>query len=117
MADAEGLIAFLSAVGAVTGGPTPIHPAAETAPLAGALEFMAPMGGIVTWVTSVGDRVTEGQVLGHVTDPTSRRRVDITAPTTGLLFRQELWTSCLKGQGLCHVAGQDRRRDGDLLSN
>lgn len=117
MADAQGLMAFLSAVGAVTGGPAPIHPPAETAPLAGALEFMAPMGGIVTWVTSVGDRVTEGQVLGHVTDPTTRRRVDITAPTTGLLFRQELWTSCLKGQGLCHVAGQDPRRAGDLLSN
>ena len=117
MADAEGLIAFLSAVGAVTGGPAPIHPAAETAPLAGALEFMAPMGGIVTWVTSVGDRVTEGQVLGHVTDPTTRRRVEITAPTTGLLFRQELWTSCLKGHGLCHVAGQEVRRQGELLSN
>lgn len=117
LADAEGLMAFLSGVGAVTGGPMPLHPPAPTAPLAGALEFMAPIGGIVTWVTLVGDQVTEGQVLGHVTDPTTRHRVEITAPTTGLLFRQELWTSCLKGQGLCHVAGQEPRRQGDLLSN
>jgi predicted deacylase len=61
--------------------------------------------------------VTEGQVLGHVTDAASRHRVAITAPTSGLLFRQELWTSCLKGQGLCHVAGKEIRRQGDLLSN
>lgn len=117
MADAEGLMAFLTAIGAVTGGPAPMHPPAETAPLAGALEFIAPMGGIVSWITVPGDHVTEGQVLGHVTDPTTRRRVEITAPTTGMLFRQELWTSCLKGQGLCHVAGQDPRRKGELLSN
>ena len=117
MSDAEGLIAFLSGVGAVRGGPEPMHPAAEPAPLAGAVEFLAPIGGIVSWITVPGDRVTEGQVIGHVTDPMQRRRLPITAPTTGLLFRQELWTSCLKGQGLCHVAGQDIRRQGELLSN
>ena len=115
--DAEGLMAFLGAVGAVTGGPAPAHGAAEEMPLAGSLEFMAPIGGIVTWLTQPGDRVSEGQVLGHITDAAARRRVDITAPTTGLLFRQELWTSCLKGQGLCHVAGHEIRRTGDLLSN
>jgi predicted deacylase len=115
--DAEGLLAFLSGVGAVVGGPDPQHPGAEEAPLAGAIEFMAPMGGIVTWITTPGDRVTEGQVIGHVTDPAARLRLPITAPTTGLLFRQELWTSCLKGQGLCHVAGQEPRRQGELLSN
>lgn len=117
MADAEGLMAFLSGVGVVTGGPEPLHPPAETAPLAGALEYFAPIGGIVSWITVPGDQVREGQVLGHVTDAATRRRVEITAPTTGLLFRQELWTSCLKGQGLCHVAGQDPRREGDLLSD
>lgn len=115
--DAEGLLAFLSAVGAVQGGLDPMHPAPESAPLAGSVEFIAPIGGIVTWVTAPGDRVAEGQVLGHVTDPTTRLRTAITAPTTGLLFRQELWTSCLKGQGLCHVAGQEPRRQGELLSN
>lgn len=116
-ADALGLMAFLSAVGAVTGGPAPAHPAPEEMPLAGAVEFLAPMGGIVTWTTRPGDRVTEGQVLGHVTDAAARRRVPIVAPVTGMLFRQEMWTSCLKGQGLCHVAGVERRRQGDLLSN
>ena len=115
--DADGLMAFLTAVGALTGGPAPAHGPAEEMPLAGAVEFMAPMGGIVSWVTQPGDQVSEGQVLGHVTDAAARRRVEIKAPTTGLLFRQELWTTCLKGQGLCHVAGRDIRRQGDLLSD
>jgi uncharacterized protein len=115
--DAEGLLAFLGAVGVLTGAPPLVHLPAEEMPLAGAVEYAAPIGGIVSWVTRPGDRVTEGQVLGHVTDAASRQRVEITAPTTGLLFRQELWTSCLKGQGLCHVAGNEIRRQGDLLSN
>ncbi len=115
--DAEGLMAFLAGVGVLTQGSAPSHGPAEEMPLAGAVEFMAPIGGIVSWVTAAGDRVTEGQVLGHVTDAAARRRVEILAPTTGLLFRQELWTTCLKGQGLCHVAGTEIRRQGDLLSN
>lgn len=116
-ADAEGLMGFLCDVGAVAGETSPVHPPPASAPLAGAVEFAAPMGGIVTWITAPGDRVEEGQVLGHVTDAAARLRLPITAPTAGLLFRQELWTSCLKGQGLCHVAGQEPRRQGDLLSN
>ena len=115
--DAAGLMAFLAGVGALTDGPAPAHGPAEELPLAGAVEVFAPFGGIVTWITEPGDRVTEGQVLGHVTDAAARQRAEITAPTTGLLFRQELWTSCLKGQGLCHVAGQEPKRQGDLLSN
>ncbi|MBL9053755.1 MAG: succinylglutamate desuccinylase/aspartoacylase family protein [Tabrizicola sp.] len=117
IADAEGLMAFLAGVGALSGGPGPMHPPAPTAPLAGAVEFFAPIGGIVSWITLPGDHVTEGQILGHVTDTARRLRLPITAPTSGLLFRQELWTSCLKGQGLCHVAGQEIRRQGELLSN
>ncbi len=115
--DAEGLMAFLGVAGALMGGPAPAHGPAEEMPLAGGVEFMAPIGGIVSWITTPGDRVTEGQVLGHVTDAAARLRVAITAPTTGILFRQELWTSCLKGQGLCHVSGTEIRRQGDLLSN
>lgn len=115
--DANGLMAFLAGVGALTDGPAPAYGPAAEMPLAGAVEFIAPFGGVVTWVTEPGDRVTEGQVLGHVTDVAARLRSEILAPTTGLLFRQELWTSCLKGQGLCHVAGTDIRRQGDLLSN
>ena len=35
----------------------------------------------------------------------------------GMLFRRELWPSCLRGQGLAHVAGETIVRSGDLLSD
>ena len=117
MVDAEGRMAFLASVSAITGGPQPRLREPEQAPLARAVESIAPMGGIVSRITSPGDRLEKGRVLGHITDPTLRRRQPITAPTTGMLFRQELWAACLKGQELCHVAGHDLRRVGDLLSD
>ena len=115
--DAAGLIDYLTAVGVLAGQPALPHPDAEHLPLSGALEVFAPQGGVVSWAACPGDRVTEGQVLGHVTDPMTRLRLPVTAPCAGLLFRVELWPSCLRGQGLAHVAGAEPRRGGDLLSD
>lgn len=106
LADAKGRMALVADVGVVTSDLKPQHSVPEDAPLAGAVEFMAPMGGMVSWITSPGDRVEEGQVLGRITDPTLRRRLPITAPSTGILFRQDLWTSCLKGQGFALWRGK-----------
>lgn len=115
--DARGLMTFLAAVGALQGPAKPSHPPAPARPLAGALEAIAPQGGIVTWEAALGDHVTEGQTLAHVTDPTTGLRLAVPAPCTGLLFRQELWRLCLRGQGLAHVAGTEILRHGDLLSD
>jgi uncharacterized protein len=116
-ADATGLLAYLAGVGAVVGGPAPAHPDAPHLPLGGAGEIFAPQGGVVTWDAQPGEVVSEGQVLGHVTDPMTRVRLPITATNAGLLFRLELWRSCLRGQGLAHVAGETVLRNGDLLSD
>lgn len=115
--DAANLMVFLGAIGAVTGEAAPAHPPSPERPLAGAGEAFAPQGGIVTWVQEPGATVQKGDVLGHVSDPTTRRRMDIPAPTTGLMFRRELWPFCLKGQSLAHVAGESVIRQGDLLSD
>jgi hypothetical protein len=115
--DAVNLMAFLGAIGAVTGAPAPVHPPAPQLPLAGAGEAFAPQGGIVSWVSEPGAMVQKGDVLGHVSDPMTRCRMDILAPTTGLMFRRELWPFCLKGQSLAHVAGESVIRQGDLLSD
>ncbi|MFZ1468632.1 MAG: succinylglutamate desuccinylase/aspartoacylase family protein [Paracoccaceae bacterium] len=117
MLDAMGLMAFLGAVGAVKGASAPAHPPALETPLAGAGEAFAPQGGIVTWAHTPGDEVTEGDILGHVTDPTTRRRLPIVSPASGLMFRREMWPFCLKGHSLCHVAGTTIIRQGDLLAN
>ena len=115
--DAENLMAFLGAVGAVKGAPKPAYPPARETPLAAAGEAFAPQGGIVTWAHAPGDEVTLGDTLGYVTDPTTRLRLPIPSPATGLMFRREMWPFCLKGHSLCHVAGTTILRQGDLLAN
>ena len=116
--DAAGLMDFLAGIGVVTGWPgAPRHGDARHLPLGGAAEVFAPQGGVVTWDVAVGADVVAGQVLGHVTDPVSRRRMAVESPVTGMLFRCELWRSCLRGQSLAHVAGELIVRKGDLLSD
>jgi uncharacterized protein len=110
-------MAYLVAVGAVAGDATPRHPDAPHLPLGGAGEVFAPQGGVVTWDVQPGDRVADGQVLGHVTDPMTRVRRPILSTNAGLLFRLELWRSCLRGQSLAHVAGEAILRDGTHLSD
>ena len=116
--DAANLLTFLASIGVVKGvDPVPVHPDAIYRPLGGAAEIFAPQGGVVTWDVQPGEVVRVGQVLGHVTDPVARRRLPFASPTDGLLFRCELWRSCLRGQGLAHVAGEKILRSGDLLSD
>jgi hypothetical protein len=117
-ADAGNLMTFLAAIGVVAGWDgVAAHPQALERPLAGTARIFAPQGGVVTWALPVGAEVQAGQVLGHVTDPVSRRRVAVVSPVAGLLFRREMWRSCLRGQSLAHVAGEKPVRSGDLLSD
>jgi len=115
--DAARLMDYLRAVGAVTGQPAPAHPDAPRRPLAGAITAHAPQGGIVVWHRQPGNVVTTGEVLADVIDPVSRASLPVTAPVDGLLYRTELWRSCLRGQGLCDVAGKAAIKTGDLLSD
>jgi predicted deacylase len=107
---------FLARIGAIEGYGKPDFPDAVHLPLGGADEVFAPLGGVVVWDARLGDHVEAGQVLGHVVDPVSRRRMAVTAPVSGMLFRTELWRSCLRGQSLAHVAGETVVRRGDLLA-
>lgn len=118
-ADARNLMSFLAAIGAVATGAAglPAFPDAPHLPLGGAAEVFAPQGGVVTWTRAPGDEVAAGEVIGHVTDPVTRTREPLISPVAGLLFRQELWPAALRGQGLCHVAGAEVVREGELLSD
>ena len=115
--DAANLVTFLTGICALNGAAAPQYLDARHLTLGGAPEVFAPQGGIVTWAASVGAEVTEGQTLGHVTDPTSRIRLPFNAPVAGLLFRMELWRSCLRGQSLCQIASETIFRSGDLMSD
>lgn len=117
-ADAAGLMLYLGAMGVLAGpGPDLTLAAPPMLPLSGTVEVTAPQGGVVTWSVAPGAPVTKGQHIGHVTDPMARARLAIESPIDGILFRQELWRSCLRGQGLGHVAGLAPGRDGNLLSD
>jgi len=115
--DAARLMAYLGAIGAVTGQPAPAQHDAPRRPLAGAITAYAPQGGMVVWHRQPGDVVTTGEALADVIDPVSRARLPVTAPVDGLLYRTELWRSCLGGQGLCDVASKAAIKTGDLLSD
>ena len=116
-ADAANLMIFLAAAGLLDLPQAPAHPNSPQYPMAGTQVVVAPQGGIVAWATRPGDHVTTKQVLGHVTDPATGLRLPIVAPIAGMLFRQDLWRSCLRGQDLGHIAGPDMLRDGNLLSD
>ena len=115
--DAANLLTYLAGEGVIHGPCEPAHPAPPEYPLAGAAEITASQGGIVTWTVPPGTPVTRGQTIGHVTDPVSGARIATCAPIDGLLFRQELWRQCLRGQSLTHVAGPVPIRSGNLLSD
>jgi uncharacterized protein len=116
--DARNLMTFLASVGFLRDWPdAPVHADARHLPLGGASEVFAPQGGVVTWVAQPGQFVTAGEVLGHVVDLVDRTRLPVLAPTEGMMFRRELWRSCLRGQSLAHVAAEKVLHAGDLLSD
>lgn len=116
--DARNLMAFLGSVGFLRDWPdAPGHADARHLPLGGSSEVFAPQGGVVTWVAKPGQVVVTGEVLAHVTDAASRVRLPVLAATDGMMFRRELWRSCLRGQGLAHIAGENVLHDGELLSD
>jgi hypothetical protein len=116
--DAHNLMTYLAALGVVRDWPeAPAYPDAPHLPLAGAGEAAAPQGGVVTWAVLPGTMVQAGQPIAHVTDPVTRLRLPVLAPNEGMVFRQDLWPTCLRGQALANVAGSDVVRQGDLLAD
>lgn len=116
--DARNLMDFLAAIGVVEDPALRLrHGDAVHYPLGGAGEAFAARGGVVTWRAHPGDWVREGQTIAEVVDPMSGERHPVAAPNDGMMFRRELWRSCLRGQSLAHVAGERIVREGHLLSN
>jgi len=60
-------------------------------------------GGIFLASRSVGDRVAEGDVLGHVIDPVSNERVDLEAPISGRIIGMALPQVVIPGFATFHI--------------
>lgn len=116
--DARNLMTFLAATGFVADHEeTPAYPLPPLLPLGGAVEVFAPQGGVVSWKARPGDQVKCDEVLAVVRDPATSAGKPVVSPCDGMMFRHELWPSCLRGQSLAHVAGEIVLRSGDLLSD
>lgn len=116
--DAGHLMTFLAGLGVISGwDAAPAFPEPQVLPLGGAAEVFAPQGGIVTWCVLPGAMVQSGEVIAHVTDPLTRTRMEVPSPVAGMVFRQELWRSCLRGASLAHVAGYEIVKTGNMLSD
>ena len=99
------------------GSPVTAFAPAPVLPLDAAGEVFAPQGGAVLWRAALGSEVAKGDVLAEVLDPVTRHRAPVVSVTSGLMFRIELWRSCLRGQSLAHIAGTEILREGHLLTD
>lgn len=115
--DASNLMTYLAAIGIIDGGDVPAHAEPLLYPLGGAVEVHADEGGVVVWEAQVGAMVAKDQVLGHVMGPVTGDRIPFASPIDGMMFRRELWRSCLRGQELCHVAGAVALGPGKTLGD
>ena len=109
--DAENLLSFLMAHGAVTGepGPPPAPAGPGPTPLDGVDHGRAPMAGLAVFHKRLGDMVSAGEVVAEVLDPTAANaasaRRPVRARTSGLLFSVNLVRLVRAGQIFFKIAG------------
>ena len=103
--DAANLMTFLAAIGGIKGQALPEFDDPPHYPSGGTVPTYAPIGGVVSWISTPGEVVRKGQMLGQITDPATGQRADVRAACNGIFVRRELWPTCLRGQDLCDVSG------------
>ncbi|MGB0211982.1 succinylglutamate desuccinylase/aspartoacylase family protein [Algiphilus sp.] len=65
-------------------------------------------GGILTSRVDIGQEVSEGELLGNVTDPITNRRVQIRSPYTGRVIGMALNQAVIPGFAAYHIGVQRR---------
>ncbi|MCA0176951.1 MAG: M14 family metallopeptidase [Proteobacteria bacterium] len=116
-ADAQHIVHYLSAIGALA-GPAPEPPPArcEATPLAGSMPLIAPHGGMVVFLATPGTPVAAGTPLVDLIDPIEGLTTTLAAPVDGLFFARDLRRFAHAGMTLGKVAGREAQRSGTLLS-
>ena len=64
----------------------------------------APVGGIFTSLTTLGQAVTSGSVLGFIADPQGSTEIEVTAYRSGILIGRTNEAIVDEGDGLFHIA-------------
>jgi uncharacterized protein len=115
--DASMLYAYLSAVGLIDETAPDMPPLlGEPTPLAGSVPFVAPHGGIVTFLCDVGSEVEEGTPIADVLDPVALRITTVLAPVAGCFYARMALRTARTHQSLGRIAGREPLRAGPLLT-
>ncbi|HTR08612.1 MAG TPA: succinylglutamate desuccinylase/aspartoacylase family protein [Paraburkholderia sp.] len=115
-ADAEAIIEFLRARGAVRGTAKPLPPLVhEPTPLAGSEQFYAPASGILVHRAAMGARIRAGDPLFDIVDPLTDETITIRSNTDGIFYMRRAIRFVTAGAPLGRVTGTRPIRTGVLL--
>jgi predicted deacylase len=118
VADAEAILGYL-AVRGIVAGDAPALPAlrCEPTPLAGSIPVVAPHGGVLVHRCALGARLARGEPLADIVDPASGDVTVLESPVDGVCYARESRRFVAAGTRVAKVAGRERLRSGNLLSN
>lgn len=117
--DAQAIEAFLLHAGVLGGQPSPTLPpmACEPTPLAGSQTLRSPVPGVLVFLARPGDRLSVGDVVAEVIDPTagSARVHAVRAEVPGIFYAAVRERYIVAGGEVGKIAGATPFRSGDLL--
>jgi hypothetical protein len=115
--DAAALMDYLTVLN-VLSGPKPALPTAacEATPLSGSEALVAPVPGLLSYVTELGATVVPGDLIAEITDLFTGAVTPVRASTTGVFFARPASRIAETGKRLGKIAGKVGFRDGPLLS-
>jgi len=114
--DAEAIIDFLRARGAVRGAARPLPPLVrEPTPLAGSEQFYAPASGILVHRAATGDLIRAGDPLFDIVDPLTDETITVHSNTEGIFYMRRAIRFVTTGAPLGRVTGTRPIRTGVLL--
>jgi uncharacterized protein len=114
--DADAIIEFLRARGAVRGPAKPLPPLVhEATPLAGSEQFYAPASGILVHRAATGDLIRAGDPLFDIVDPLTDETITVHSNTEGIFYMRRAIRFVTTGAPLGRVTGTRPIRTGVLL--
>ncbi len=118
--DAHAIVAFLEHAGALAAATAPMLPplACKPTPLAGSQTLRSPVPGVLVFLVKPGARVSVGDVVAEVIDPTAAglaRVHEVRAEVSGVLYAAVRERYVVSGGEVGKIAGATPFRSGDLL--
>lgn len=118
-ADARAIMDYLRHLGAIDGPRSELPaPSCEATPLSGSQTLHSPVAGVVVFRARPGDRLSVGDLVAEVIDPTApgaSRVHRVCAGVSGVLYAAIGERYVVAGGELCKIAGATPFRTGQLL--